>query len=90
MIRAMCAARNSHLQIVILLLKHDNILLNMVNKYNETALILAAKYGNKDLVAELIKNDILISDHLDDKGKSAIMWAKEGHHWSIVELLGNN
>lgn len=78
------------------LLKKTNINLIKKSRNNATALMLASKYGNIEIVTLLI--DRLNSDRLlieqidisDDNLLTALMYASREGHMEIVELLINN
>ena len=85
------AAENGNLKkIKSMLNKEVNIktLINAVDKENNTALILASKFGYHKIVKILIENGADINIKNND-GKTALDYAEENDYKSIIELLKN-
>ena len=90
--RFLKAAENGNLKkIKSMLNKEVNIktLINAVDKENNTALILASKFGYHEIVKIFIENGADINIKNND-GKTALDYAEENDYKSIIELLKNN
>jgi ankyrin repeat protein len=72
------------ISVALLFLTKANI--NAVNYSGESALILAAKQGNTDIVRLFIqfKPDLSL---VDNQGYTALMWAAQNSHKKIIKLL---
>lgn len=90
--RFLKAAENGDLKkIKSMLNKEINIktLINAVDKENNTALILASKFGYDEIVKILIENGADINIKNND-GKTALDYAEENDYKNIIELLKNH
>jgi ankyrin repeat protein len=68
----MSAICRGHIEIVHLLLKHDQVKLNHQNKDGDTALSLAIKRHSRTIVVELLKQDELDVNHQNSDGDTAL------------------
>ena len=87
--RFLKAAENGNLKkIKSMLNKEVNIktLINAVDKENNTALILASKFGYSEIVKILIENGADINIKNND-GKTALDYAEENDYKNIIQLL---
>ena len=86
------ASENGNLKkIKSMLNKEINIktLINAVDKENNTALILASKFGYSEIAKILIENGADVNAKNND-GKTALDYAEENDYKNIIELLKNN
>ncbi|KAF4517990.1 hypothetical protein B566_EDAN008826, partial [Ephemera danica] len=81
-----CAAKNNHIEIMRLLLHRDTSLLNMQNKYSQTALHLACMEPNSEAVQILLSYDCSVNER-DVNGKTAFHSAARRHFVNTMELL---
>ncbi len=70
------------------LLINAGINLNQVNNYGDSALIIAASEGHKEICELLINNGINVN-HINNEGKTALDYAIENGHNEIRDYLQN-
>ena len=80
----MKAARRGHDTVIPLLLEAD-AQIDAQNDYGQTPLIWASINGEEAAVRELLKGNPNLNVKYD--GKTALDWAREENHQSIVNLL---
>ena len=78
------------LVIVDLLLNHKGIDTNARNGNEATALIIAAQYGNKDMVLSLLKHDADPSLVDCENGTAVFRALLNGHHSVVTAMLDSN
>ena len=81
----MRAARYGHDTVIPLLLEAD-AQIDAQNKGGDTPLVFASVNGKEAAVRELLKGNPNL-DLKGYRGKTALDWAREGKHQSIVDLL---
>lgn len=81
------AAERNHHEILGVLLAHDRTALIECKAQNDvTPLILASQNGCIESVQILLANDAKV-DEVDEDGKSALYWAAQNGHKTVVDLL---
>jgi serine/threonine-protein phosphatase 6 regulatory ankyrin repeat subunit B len=82
------SSQNGHTDIVIELLKHDEVDVNLY-AFDETALRLASRNGHTDIVVQLLQhNDLDVNLQVRNFHQTALWWASHyGHTNIVVELL---
>ncbi|ORY58295.1 ankyrin, partial [Neocallimastix californiae] len=76
----------AHPQCINKIVKHSVNTINVTNKKNETALILAAKINNKKSIIELL-NQSVNNDKQDHLGNTALHYAVKNKEPEIVNQL---
>lgn len=70
-----------------LILEHPEVDVNIVNRFGETALMLAARNGHEEMVKQLLARGDVKRDVRDHFGRTALIWAIGKGHESIAQLL---
>jgi ankyrin repeat protein len=69
---------------VVGLLKHDTLDVNLQTNGGLTALMVASRDGNTDIVVELLKHDKVNVNQQCQDGATALLWAIQHGHVDIV------
>jgi ankyrin repeat protein len=84
----MMAIYRGHTEMALPLLRHPKIEINQQDAGGYTALSLAAFVGTTDVVRELVEFDEILVDKSEySASRTALMFAAEGNHCEIVEML---
>lgn len=86
-ITPLIVASGSGTNIVRLLLEHEHIDVNRVDRNGQSALFHAASGGDKAVVAQLIKAGSVLNNREYQWGATALMFAVQRSHISVVEEL---
>ena len=74
-------------QIIVELLKHENLDLNARDEYGKTALIVASEYGELRVVDILLKDDRVDVNANDDAGNTTLISANYQGRQEVVRIL---
>ncbi len=81
------ASHNGHLEVVRLLLAHQDVDVNKTTQKGATALIIASHDGHVELVRLLLAHPDVEANRTSTDGRSALCFASQSGHGAIVSVL---